>query len=105
MSRLLPCLLCGQEGREGRDVTVRLVEFAPDERRTVDVLLPVNHRQGAIEAPVSVPERYASIPRCVDVKACAERVATADLAAMAAAAPPPPAQVEPEPAEDPLAWL
>lgn len=100
MSRTLPCLACGQEGLEGRDVVFRLIEIPVDERRIVDVLVPVTQRDGAVEMPISVPERYASEPRCRDAKACAERVAAYELGRLAAAAP-----IVPEPDEDPMAWL
>jgi hypothetical protein len=93
-------LACGIQGYEGRDVVFRLVEIPKDERRQVDVMLPVVHRDGAIEAPVSVPEQYASEPRCRDVKACAERVATYELSRLASVEPEPMVEVE-----DPMAWL
>lgn len=80
---------------------MRLVEVRASEQRRVSVSVVADEDRSGVKSfdQVEVPERYVSEWRCRDVKACAERTATYELAAMAA---------EPEPAidiEDPLAWL
>ena len=71
------CLACGAESH---DVTMRLVEIVPAERRMVEVSVPVSHRDGAVEVSQTVPELYGHEPRCRDQDACRERVAALELA-------------------------
>lgn len=119
MTRILPCLACGEQGREGRDVMFKLIEIPEDERRTVSVVLPDFNASDSLQMPVNVPEQYVTEPRCRDEVACYRRVlayalseglpATSEAlpvpvttgggpsaASLVAGAPPAPAPEEPE---------
>ena len=85
MSAPLACLACGFEGW---DVRMRLIQVPEAERRMVNVALSVNERHGQQHefAYREVPEQYVREPRCRDVAACGERLATLELDAMASVA-------------------
>jgi hypothetical protein len=94
------CLLCGHEGN---DVRVALVEVEhPD--RMVDVKVPANHRDGAVEMTVTVPERYYATPRCRDEMGCRERQAAAELAELSVPEPQPVSEQEPD-VQEATSWL
>lgn len=96
--RILPCLACGVEGKEGRDVMFKLVEVPPDEQRVVPVVLPAFAATDSLQMPVEVRERYVSEPRCRDEKACRRRVqAYLDRIAPPSIPAPPPAAAPADP--------
>jgi hypothetical protein len=122
VERDLPCLACGVEGREGRDVMFKVVEVPEEERRVVSVVLPEFAVADSLQMPVEVRERYVTEPRCRDEAACRRRVlahlatlsetgealpvpAPAGAGSSAASPVPeaPPAPAEPEEPEEPEA--
>jgi hypothetical protein len=107
---VLPCLACGEVSADVRRI---LVETAEEGRPIVTILVPASHREGAVEIPTEVPERYAVEPRCRDRKACDARVAAitanplpieTDLAAVTPSDPESDDGV-PEPAPGVPTWL
>lgn len=76
MSRLLPCGACGHESY---DAVMKVVELPPEEQRSVEVFVPMNAREDATPMPIKVREVYAAEPRCRDIAACKERVASYEL--------------------------
>lgn len=80
----LTCLTCGLDGVAGKDVVFTVVELQPEDQRKVTMTVPANHRIGSVMVPIEVTERYAAQPRCKDRKACEERLATYQLAQLAA---------------------
>lgn len=108
MSSTDTCLSCGATGP---DVGMRFIEVPEASRRRTPVLLPVSHREGAIEVPIESSEQYIAEPRC---EACRvqERL-LAGKSAMSPSAPPaghdlvrtPEPAREAPPAEEGPSWM